>query len=283
MDVPIYVGNTILQLAKFKYWDFFYNVLKPAFGDNVRLLYGDTDSLLLEFIVPPHTTLDKLINKTVLKDYIDMSNFTDPNLKHDRFKGKSGYLKSETGQDMITSAIMLKPKLYSIKTVEGTKTALKGVSMANVEPVPHEKFEEILDDSTVSEKREQVNIRKIGENMCTIKSQKETINAYENKRWWADTNTSYAYGHPNIRDLPGGNECQPVRFETNVVDPIRGEPIHTENESDEWVDDELWCDQEGDDALDILVSAMEEDERITNLKRKSSACIDETDKKSKKE
>ena len=93
LDVPIYVGNTILQLAKFKYWDFFYNVLKPAFGDNVRLLYGDTDSLLLEFIVPPHTTLDKLINKTVLKDYIDMSNFTDPNLKHDRFKGKSGYLK----------------------------------------------------------------------------------------------------------------------------------------------------------------------------------------------
>ena len=176
---------------------------------------------------------------------------------------------------------MLKPKLYSIKTVKGTKTALKGVSMGNVEPVPHEKFEEILDDSTVSEKREQVNIRKIGENMCTIKSQKETINAYENKRWWADTNTSYAYGHPNIRDLPGGNECQPVRFETNVVVPISGDPIHAEIESDEEVDDD--DDEEGDDALDILISAMDEDERITNLKRKSSVCIDESDKKSKKE
>ena len=282
LNVPIYVGNTILQLAKFKYWDFFYNVLKPAFGDDVRLLYGDTDSLLLEFIVPPHTTLDKLINESVLKEYIDMSNFTDPKLKHDRFKGKSGYLKSETGQDMITSAIMLKPKLYSIKTVKGTKTALKGVSMANVQPVPHEKFEEILDDSTVSEKREQVNIRKIGENMCTIKSQKETINAYENKRWWADTNTSYAYGHPTIRDLPGGNECHPVRFESNVVAPIRGDPIHVENEDDEWMDEELWSDQEDGDALDILISAMDEDERITNLKRKSSVCIDESDKKSKK-
>ena len=97
-----------------------------------------------------------------------------------------------------------------------------------------------------------------------------------------DTNTSYAYGHPNIRDLPGGNECQPVRFESNVVAPIRGDPIHVENEDDEWMDEELWSDQEDGDALDILISAMDEDERITNLKRKSSACIDESDKKSKK-
>ena len=82
------------------------------------------------------------------------------------------------------------------------------------------------------------------------------------------------------------------------------------------MDEELWSGQEGDDALDILITAMDEDEveddqvddlpftnygpstsgcgntrnmptmsehqRTTNLKRKSSACIDESDKKSKK-
>merc|ERR1711874_161912 len=33
LDVPINVGNTILQLAKLQYWSFYYNVLKKHFKD----------------------------------------------------------------------------------------------------------------------------------------------------------------------------------------------------------------------------------------------------------
>ena len=43
----MYVDNTILQLAKLQYWNFYYSVLKAKFGDDV--LYGDTDSIFLEF------------------------------------------------------------------------------------------------------------------------------------------------------------------------------------------------------------------------------------------
>ena len=82
------------------------------------------------------------------------------------------------------SGIMLKPKLYSITTVgDGRKMAAKGVSMTNVEPIPHTKFEEILVDSTVSVKRPQTNIRKVNEKMCTVITNKETVNAYENKKF----------------------------------------------------------------------------------------------------
>ena len=91
--------------------------------------------------------------------------------------------------------------------------AAKGVSMRNIDPIPHSKFEEILENSTISVKRAQTNIHKVGENMCTVRINKETINAFENKRWWGDANTSHGYGHPDIKNLPGGSDCNPIRFE----------------------------------------------------------------------
>ena len=88
LDVPIYVGNTILQLAKCQYWDFFHNILKKAFGDNVSLLYGDTDSMLLEFKVANGCTFKQFLEHPVMKQYIDRSNFKDPSLKNNSLKGK---------------------------------------------------------------------------------------------------------------------------------------------------------------------------------------------------
>ena len=46
---------------------------------------------------------------------------------------------------------MLIPKLYSITANAGRKMAAKGISMKNIEPIPHKKFEKILEYSTISE------------------------------------------------------------------------------------------------------------------------------------
>ena len=102
LDIPIYVGNTILQLAKHQYWNFYYNILKPAFGDKVSLLYGDTDSMLLQFQIKEGSSFEDLINHPVLSQYIDSSNLKFPKLKDDSFKEKAGYLKSETADSIIT-------------------------------------------------------------------------------------------------------------------------------------------------------------------------------------
>ena len=254
LDVPIYVGNTILQLAKHQYWSFYYNVLKPAFGNDVSLLYGDTDSMMLEFQIPKGSTFKQLLDHPTLSQYVDRSNLKDPLLKDNKFKGKSGYLKSETADDVIRSAILLKPKLYSIKTVGGRKMASKGISMRNIDPIPHEKFEEILKDSTLSVKRQQTNIRKVGQNMCTVRFEKETINAFEHKRWWDGPNNSYGYGHPDIKNLPGGSDCNPIRFES-VVEVANDEHIiHAGVEDDMY--DEYLQDESGElesDDDDILL------------------------------
>ena len=111
---------------------------------------------------------------------------------------------------------MLKPKLYSIETTGKRKMATKGVSLKNIEPIPHSKFEEILENASVSEKRPQVRIRKVGDKMCTVKYIKDTISAFEQKRFYGDSYSSKGYHHPDIRKEPGGSECCPVRFEVNV-------------------------------------------------------------------
>ena len=56
--------------------------------------------------------------------------------------------------------------------------------------------------------------------MCTIRLTKTVLSAYENKRFWVNAYKSYAYGHPTIRDLPGANDCVPLRFERHDVSKL---------------------------------------------------------------
>ena len=43
MNRPVYVGATILDLAKLSMNEFHYDYLKPKYGDNLEVLYTDTD------------------------------------------------------------------------------------------------------------------------------------------------------------------------------------------------------------------------------------------------
>ena len=47
MNVPIYIGFTILEISKTVMWRFFYDYLKPKYGDKAKLCYSDTDSFIL--------------------------------------------------------------------------------------------------------------------------------------------------------------------------------------------------------------------------------------------
>ena len=70
---PNYIGYYILELSKLRLYDFYYNTMKAHYGDRVRLVYCDTDSLITEIETPDLLTE---YSQEPLKSYIDTSNFS---------------------------------------------------------------------------------------------------------------------------------------------------------------------------------------------------------------
>ena len=48
MNKPLYLGITILDISKALVYKFWYDYIKPKYGDRAKLCYTDTDS----FIIP---------------------------------------------------------------------------------------------------------------------------------------------------------------------------------------------------------------------------------------
>ena len=47
MNKPVYLGLSTLEISKTPMYEFWYDYMKPKFGDNVKLCYMDTDSFLV--------------------------------------------------------------------------------------------------------------------------------------------------------------------------------------------------------------------------------------------
>ena len=47
MNKPVYLGLSILNLSKTVMYEFWYDYLKPKYGENVKLCYIDTDSFIV--------------------------------------------------------------------------------------------------------------------------------------------------------------------------------------------------------------------------------------------
>ena len=113
---PIYLGLSILNISKILMYEFWYDYMKPKYGNKVRLCYMDTESFIMNIRT---NDFYKDIANDVDKRF-DTSNYElNRPLPTGKNKKVIGLMKDELGGKIITEFVTLRPKTYSYSTDDG--------------------------------------------------------------------------------------------------------------------------------------------------------------------
>ena len=119
MIKSLYLGMSILDISKTIVYKFWYDYIKPKYGDRAKLCYTDTDSFVIHIII-------KDFFKEIAPDVdirFDTSNY-DKNDKRPLPIGKNkkvpGLFKDELGGKIITEVVALRPKTYAYLMDDGS-------------------------------------------------------------------------------------------------------------------------------------------------------------------
>ena len=116
MNKPIYLGLSILDISKILMFEFWYDYMKPKYGNRVKLCYMDTDSFIMSIKT---NYFCKDISIDVDKRF-DTSNYEiNRPLPTGKNKKVIGLMKDELGGKIITPFVTLRPKTYSYSTDDG--------------------------------------------------------------------------------------------------------------------------------------------------------------------
>lgn len=183
-------------------YKFYYEYLKPKYGDRVQLLCTDTDSLIL--LIYTEDVYEDFYNDRHL---FDLSNYPVNNPFRDPSNNKVvGMMKDETAGKPIREFVGSRPKMYAY-LVEGGKEQkrAKGIQRSVVANVV--RFEDYKSQLFAPESTSLVNHRfesKLHQ-IRTIEQRKSGICCYDNKRSIHDDNIhTTAWGHYSLPQLPLG-------------------------------------------------------------------------------
>ena len=122
MNKPVYLGLSILEISKTLMYEFWYDYMKPKYGDNVKLCYIDTDSFIMH--IKTEDFYKDLAND--VEKRFDTSNYevnrplpTGKNKKviglmKDALEGK--IMTEFVALRLMTEFVALRPKTYSYLT-----------------------------------------------------------------------------------------------------------------------------------------------------------------------
>ncbi len=189
---PTYIGMAVLDLSKLVMYEFVYDVIKSQYGDNAKVLYSDTDSLLLQI-----QTVDLYQDLAANKDHYDFSNYPPEHPLYSKDNEKVVLkMKDELGGNVMLEYVGPKPKMYSMLHVNGVKQSCKGVNRTVRKGLNHELYVEVL-EKQLSIRREMNVLRSRGLSIYTEKINKTALCCFDDKRYVTGFQ-SKAYGHYSI-------------------------------------------------------------------------------------
>ena len=112
MNKPIYIGQSILDISKTLMYEFYYNYLKPKYGDKVKLCYMDTDSFIF-YVETNDFYKDIIPDLNTWFDTSKINNKLDRPIRIGINEGILGMFKDELKCQAMTEFIALASKVYA--------------------------------------------------------------------------------------------------------------------------------------------------------------------------
>ena len=200
MNKPIYLGLSILEISKLLMYEFWFDYMKPKYGDNVKSCYMDTDSFIMN--IKTEDFYRDIANG--VEKRFDTSNYeVDRPLSTGKHKKVIGLMKDELGGRVITEFVALRPKTYSYLTDDCKEDRkAKGTKKCVIKRmIKFDDYKNCLLNGKVVLKSQQRFIS-TGHDAYTKNINKIALSSNDDKRLIAsDKITSYHYGYKGKQAL----------------------------------------------------------------------------------
>ena len=193
MNKPTYLGLSILEISKILMYEFWYDYMKPKYGNDVKLCYMDMDSFIMN--IKTNDFYEDISND--VENRLDTSNYeVNRPLPMGKNKEIIGLMKDERGGKIITEFVTLRPKSYSYLTDDGKEDKkAKGTKKRIIKMIKFNDSKKCLLNDEVIFKSQQRFISK-KHDAYTENINKIALSNDDDKRIVSsDKITSYPYGY----------------------------------------------------------------------------------------
>ena len=152
MNKPVHLGLLILELSEILICEFWYDYVKPKYGEKVKLCYVDANNFIVYIKVDD---IYKDIAENV-KSRCDTSNWElDIMLPKGKNKKVIGLMKDNAGGKMMTKFFGLRAKTYSYLIYDDSKDkkSKRHKNMCNKKKLKCENYKNCLETTQIEKKK----------------------------------------------------------------------------------------------------------------------------------